>query len=90
MKNVIKVFSSVLIFVLISSFNIQSNTYSSSHKTHKAIGSEVYICGGQYGKKFHSYSNCRGLNNCKGGVYKVSSQSEAKSKGYSACSICWK
>ncbi|BDD04859.1 hypothetical protein HNQ88_002253 [Aureibacter tunicatorum] len=28
----------------------------------------VYVCGGKYSKKFHSYSSCRGLNNCKSKV----------------------
>ena len=52
--------------------------------------SRVYVCGGKYATKFHSHSNCRGLNNCKGGTYYYSSQQAAKNAGYSYCSICWR
>jgi len=55
-----------------------------------AQSSRVYVCGGEYATKFHSHSNCRGLNNCKGGIYYYSSQQAAKNAGYSYCSICWR
>ncbi len=50
--------------------------------------STVVICGGKYATKFHSTSNCRGLNNCKGGVYSVS-LSEARKQGFTSCLICY-
>ena len=49
----------------------------------------VYICGGQYAKKFHSIDDCRGLINCKGAIYPCSLQ-EAKNEDYKYCLICWK
>ncbi len=51
--------------------------------------SKVYVCGGKYSTKLHSHSNCRGLNNCKGGVFTYESQSAAKRAGYKYCLICW-
>lgn len=52
---------------------------------HKSI--EVYICTGRYAKKYHSRPNCRGLNNCRGGIKKVELE---KIKGRrSPCSICY-
>ena len=52
---------------------------------HKSI--EVYICTGRYAKKYHSRPNCRGLNNCRGGIKKVELE---KIKGHrSPCSICY-
>ncbi len=52
--------------------------------------SKVYVCGGNYATKFHSHDKCRGLNNCKGGVYYMDSQAAAVKSGYKYCSICWK
>ena len=48
----------------------------------------VYLCGGEYSKKYHNTSNCRGLNNCKGGVYRTS-MNDAKQRGRTACKICY-
>lgn len=87
-----------LIFTLsISSFSsITSSLESESSRNTFALiiktpsESKVYICGGQYAEKFHSYSSCRGLNNCKGGIYYINSQQEAINKGYEYCSICWR
>jgi len=47
----------------------------------------VVICEGKYSKKYHSSENCRGLNNCKGGLSNIS-LSNAQQIGRSACSIC--
>ena len=50
--------------------------------------STVYICTGNYAKKYHSRSNCRGLSNCQKDIIAVSI-SKAREKGRSACSICY-
>ena len=50
----------------------------------------VFICGGKYAKRFHSHSRCKGLNNCKGGIYYIDSAADAIRKGFSYCNICWK
>lgn len=48
----------------------------------------VVICGGKYATKFHSTADCRGLNNCKGGLHPIS-VSEARRKGFTSCLICY-
>lgn len=60
----------LLIFIVVTSFN--------------RFVSDVYICKGKYSKKYHYVSNCRGLSNCKGGIYEVSLQ-EAKNIGRTLC-----
>lgn len=50
----------------------------------KPIESEVYICGPRGAKKYHFTKNCRGLSNCKHGLYKVSLK-EAKSYSLTLC-----
>ena len=32
----------------------------------------VTICNGKYSKRYHTSADCRGLNNCKGGLSRVS------------------
>lgn len=48
---------------------------------------EVYICTGRYAKKYHRRPNCRGLNNCKGGVRKV--ELEKVNRRRTPCHICY-
>ena len=47
----------------------------------------VYICTGGYAAKYHAKATCRGLNNCRGKVVKISVE-EAKKQGRTPCSIC--
>ena len=83
---VITFFSLMLIFsVGISSQSLNDGICSQN----SVIDSKVYVCGGQYSTKFHSQNNCRGLNNCKGGIYSYGSQSSAIEAGYKYCLICW-
>lgn len=48
---------------------------------------EVYICAGRYAKKYHRRPNCRGLNNCSGGVIKIELEKAREYK--TPCSICY-
>ncbi|GHT25231.1 hypothetical protein AGMMS4957_19690 [Bacteroidia bacterium] len=48
----------------------------------------VLICTGKYAKKYHK-SQCKGLDNCKGKVIKVT-LSEAKKQGKTECGYCYK
>ena len=48
---------------------------------------EVYICAGRYAKKYHRRPNCRGLNNCRGGVIKIELEKAREYK--TPCSICY-
>jgi hypothetical protein len=48
---------------------------------------EVYICTGRYAKKYHRRPNCRGLNNCRGGIIKIELEKAREYK--TPCSICY-
>ncbi len=49
----------------------------------------VYICTGSSSKRFHRTTRCRGLDNCKGSVIKVT-LAEAKRKHRTPCKLCYK
>lgn len=51
--------------------------------------SMVYICTGPESKRYHSNSNCRGLNKCSASIEKVT-VAKAKSMKRTACKICYK
>ncbi|WP_053978537.1 hypothetical protein [Mangrovimonas xylaniphaga] len=55
---------------LLSSFNIAETN--------------VYICKGNYSKKYHYNKSCRGLSNCSTDIYKVS-LAEAKELKRTLC-----
>jgi hypothetical protein len=48
----------------------------------------VYICTGSSSKRYHKTDDCRGLNNCKGTIVKISQQ-KAREMGRTACKICY-
>jgi len=90
MKSVLKKILLVLLVALLSFANsttVQSNIVSLESKAD--ITGTVYVCGGQYAKRYHSRNNCNGLNNCKGGIYTMSSQQAAYDEGFTPCKICW-
>ena len=49
----------------------------------------VVICTGSSSKRYHRTEHCRGLNNCQGGVKKITLE-EAKRAGRTACKICYR
>ena len=49
----------------------------------------VYICTGKSSKRYHKTDRCKGLDNCKGTVKKVT-LSQAEDKGRTPCKICYK
>ena len=51
--------------------------------------SMVYICTGPESKRYHSNSNCRGLNKCSASIEKVT-VAKAKSMKRTPCKICYK
>lgn len=83
-------FFKVFLIVLVCSSFIQADMPGEEVKAKLSVSQTVYVCGGKYATKYHSRSNCSGLNNCKGGINKYDSQSNAKKSGYTACKICWK
>lgn len=48
----------------------------------------VVVCMGGSSKRYHKTEYCRGLNNCQGGLKRVSLE-EAKRAGRTACKICY-
>lgn len=50
------------------------------------LNSQVFVCGGEYSKKYHADPNCRGLNNCRSGVYEMD-EDEAVEIGRTPCQI---
>jgi len=66
--------------------NLETSQYNSSY----ALTDKVYMCGGAFATKFHSRTNCRGLNNCRSDIYYYNSQNEAKENEYDYCSLCWR
>lgn len=78
--------------LLILSFFTLSATAGNTHRSHsKHVAPKqqtyVYICEGKYSKRYHSSPNCRGLDNCKGGVEKVTLE-EAQKMGRTPCHVC--
>lgn len=65
-----------------------SYDYSNTTAPQQDSGATVIICGGQYAKKYHRSSSCRGLRNCKGEIYS-STKSQAIGMGRSPCAICY-
>lgn len=49
----------------------------------------VYICTGNYSTKYHSTNNCRGLNNCKSRIIKVSKRAAEETYHRTPCKICY-
>ncbi len=49
----------------------------------------VYICTGQYAYAYHSYSNCTGLNNCKGQIIYVDINVAKNNYNRVPCCRCW-
>ncbi len=51
--------------------------------------SKVWVYTGESSKRYHAYSNCKGLSNCRASVEEVSLQ-EAESMGRTPCRKCYK
>ena len=49
-----------------------------------SVESDVYICGAKGAKRYHFSKSCRGLNNCKNEIKKVTLK-EAKNFGLTLC-----
>lgn len=49
----------------------------------------VYICTGGSSKRYHKTDRCKGLDNCKGTIKKVT-LAYAEDKGRTPCKICYK
>lgn len=78
-----------ILFLLLSSITFGSN--NDGHARTKildlSLPKRVYICKGPESYRYHSRSNCRGLNNCTTEVYPVTI-AHAKRINRTACKIC--
>ena len=52
------------------------------------IGADQTVYTTETGKKYHKKKSCKGLNNARN-IY-TTTESQAKSRGLTKCSICWK
>lgn len=78
-----------ILFLLLSSITFGSNHPGNATIKNQEISlpKRVYICKGPESYRYHSRSNCRGLNNCTTEVYSVSI-AHAKRINRTACKIC--
>ncbi|MDE6070330.1 MAG: hypothetical protein K2F92_05600 [Alistipes sp.] len=81
MKQLLSLF---LTISLLCAFSGNSVTIESAAASETAY---VYICTGGSATKYHAKATCRGLNNCRGKMVKISVE-EAKKQGRTPCSIC--
>lgn len=69
--------------------------FSSCGSSHKRMAvptdsnSKVWVCTGGSSKRYHAYSNCKGLSNCRASVEEISLQ-EAESMERTPCRKCYK
>jgi len=102
MSKVIKQIKLILFFVL--GFLIQNsnannyfkNDFGEIHHEIRTISDSnfsksdvVYVCSGDYAKKYHSRSNCTGLNNCQGELYYMDSYTAINKYRREACCVCY-
>ena len=84
MKKIVSVFLFTSMMLL---FNInaqhQQDIQTQQHS------STVYVCTGNHATKYHSYSGCRGLNNCQVKVIAISKSTAINEYKRSACKICY-
>ena len=77
----------LLLFLLFSANQIDYPTNKNVKTENHKFQNRVYICKGPDSYRYHSRSNCRGLNNCTTEVYPVSI-AHAKRINRTACKIC--
>lgn len=76
------------LFILLTLACICSFASQTPMEISEAAPEYVYVCTGGYATKYHSRPNCRGLNNCKGKVIKIT-KAQALKQGRTACKICY-
>ena len=89
MRNAI---SMLVLSMFLIGANVSARTiHAKKHKTTHVVKStkvKVYICTGEYSKKYHSSPSCRGLNRCSRSIERIS-KSSAEAMGRTPCSICY-
>ncbi len=95
-KNIFILFIALLFFNNIIARNLFSDTVfinnSQDLQTQFSRNNKndiVYVCFGDYAKKYHSRSNCTGLNNCQGDLYSMDSYTAINKYSRTACCVCY-
>ena len=76
MKRIVTIFSALAFSIMLTS-STPDLKISEGFQT-------VYVCTGNYAKKYHYSKTCRGLNNCKSSVVSKS-LSDAQKSGKTLC-----
>lgn len=79
-----KILSILMLAIALIGLNACAEANASEQKKEE----KVYICTGKYAKRYHRYSDCRGLGSCKGDVELVP-LSTAKKQGKTPCGYCY-
>lgn len=75
-----------IIVVVIATLGLNSCTEVKASEQNKE--EKVYICTGKYAKKYHKYSDCKGLGSCKGDILLIP-LSTAKKQDKTPCGYCY-
>ena len=79
-------------FAITATMLLGGSSCGSSHKRVSVppdSNSKVWVCTGGSSKRYHAYSNCKGLSNCRANIEEISLQ-EAESMGRTPCRKCYK
>jgi hypothetical protein len=80
-----KKFLSILVLAIAL---IGLNACAEANASEQKKETKVYICTGKYAKRYHRYSDCKGLGSCKGEIRLVPI-STAKKQGKTPCGYCY-
>lgn len=83
-----------LLTFLLNKSNAIANPFDSSHfqlahTSSKSKNDVVYVCMGDYSYKYHSRTNCTGLNNCRGELYYMDSYTASNTYRRTPCCVCY-
>jgi len=72
------------------SFIIEITDFNPPKNSDGSLKSErVFVCDGDYARKFHSKRTCYGLNNCRSTISFINTFQLALKRGFRFCDICW-
>jgi len=78
----------ITLIVFVLSIGAFLSSYRSVSDVDRQQNGTVFICTGGYSTKYHSYSNCSGLNNCQANIVAISLD-KAKDMGRTPCQRCY-
>lgn len=78
-----------LISVVLSLSIVSCRSHHKRASVPSSPNAKVWICTGESSERYHAYSDCKGLSNCRTNIEEISLQ-EAESMGRTPCRICYK